>query len=86
MVKNLPALQEAQVQSLVRKIPWRRGWLPTPIVLPGEVHGQRSLVGYSPWGRKESDMTSQLTHIHPTHCGLNVLVSLDFSLHIYENT
>ena len=70
----------------VRKIPWRRGWLPTPIVLPGEVHGQRSLVGYSPWGRKESDMTSQLTHIHPAHCGLNVLVSLDFSLHIYENT
>ena len=35
------------------KIPWRRAWQPTPVVLPGEFHGQRSLVGYSPWGRKE---------------------------------
>ena len=34
----------------VRKIPWRREWQPTPLVLPGEFHGQRSLVGYSPWG------------------------------------
>ena len=37
------------------KIPWRRKWQPTPVFLPGESHGQRSLVGYSPWGRKESD-------------------------------
>ena len=36
---------------------WRREQLPTPVFLSGEVHGQRSLVGYSPWGRKESDMT-----------------------------
>ena len=36
----------------VRKIPWRREWLPTPIFLPGEFHGQRSLAGYSPWGHK----------------------------------
>ena len=35
------------------KIPWRREWLPTPVFLPGEFHGQRSLVGYSPLGRKE---------------------------------
>ena len=35
----------------------RREWLPAPVFLPGEVHGQRSLVGYSPWGCKESDMT-----------------------------
>ena len=41
----------------VRKIPWRREWQPTPIFLPGEFHGQRSLVGYSPWGHKESNMT-----------------------------
>ena len=39
------------------KIPWRRKCQPTPVVLPGESHGQRSLVGYSPWGRKESDTT-----------------------------
>ena len=43
--------------SWVRKIPWRRAWQPTPVFLPGESHGQRSLVGYSPWGHKESDTT-----------------------------
>ena len=39
---------------------------PTPVFLPGEFHGQRSLAGYSPWGYKELDMTEQLTHTH-TH-------------------
>ena len=48
----------------VRKIPWRRKWQPTPVLLPGESHGQRSLAGYSPWGHKESDMTEQLKHFH----------------------
>ena len=43
-------------------MPWRRQWQPTPVFLPGEFHGQRSLVAYSPWGPKESDMTEQLTH------------------------
>ena len=47
----------------VGKIPWRRKWQPTPVLLPGKSHGQRTLVGYSPWGRKESDMTEQL-HFH----------------------
>ena len=41
----------------VRKIPWRRAWQPTPLFLPGNFHEQRSPVGYSPWGRKESEMT-----------------------------
>ena len=41
----------------VRKIPWRRRWQPTPVFLPGKSHGQRSLVGYSPWGCKESNTT-----------------------------
>ena len=45
----------------VRKIPWRRAWQPTPVFLPGESHGQRSLVGYSPWDRKESNTTEQIT-------------------------
>ena len=45
----------------VRKIPWRREWQPTPIFLPGESHGQQSLVGYSPLGSKESDTAEQLT-------------------------
>ena len=44
----------------VRKIPWRRKWQPTPIILPGEFRGLRSLVGYNPQGRKESDMTERL--------------------------
>ena len=56
MVKNLPAVQETQVQFLGQKIPWRREWQPTPLFLPGESHEQRSLAGYSPWRRKESDM------------------------------
>ena len=42
-------------------IPWRRAWQPTPVFLPGESHGQRSLAGYSPWGRKESDTTERLS-------------------------
>ena len=57
MVKNLCATQETQVQSLGREDPWRREWLPTPVFLPGEFHGQRRLAGYSPWGGRESDMT-----------------------------
>ena len=45
----------------VGKIPWRKKWQPTPVFLPEKSHGQRILVGYSPWGRKESDTTEQLT-------------------------
>ena len=60
MVKNLPAMQETQVRSLGQEDTQRREWLPTPVFLPGEFHGQRSLEGYSPWGRQESDMTEQL--------------------------
>ena len=42
---------------------WRRQWHPTPVLLPGKSHGQRSLVGCRPWGRKESDTTERL-HFH----------------------
>ena len=59
MVKNLSAIQETQAQSLGLEDPLEQ--LPTPVLLPGEFHGLRSLVGYSPWGHKESDMTEQLT-------------------------
>ena len=44
----------------VGKIPWRRKWQPTPVLLPGKSRGWRSLVGYSPWGRKELDTTEWL--------------------------
>ena len=45
----------------VGKIPWRRAWQPTPVFSPGEFHRQRSLAGYSPWGRKEWDTTEVLS-------------------------
>ena len=44
----------------IRKIPWRRKWQPIPALLPGKFHGQRSLVSYSPRGRKELDTTERL--------------------------
>ena len=46
----------------IGKISWRREWQPTPVFLLGESHGQRSLQGYSPWGRKESDTTEHSQH------------------------
>ena len=59
-----PACQcrrQTWAQSLGQEIPWRREWLPIPVFLPGESHGQRSLVGYSQWDHQESDMTGWLT-------------------------
>ena len=87
MVKNLPVMQETQVWSLVGKIPWRREWLPTPVFLPGEFHGQRSLAGYSPWGRKGSDTTEWLTLLlHATyiarHCSQHFM---PFNSHINDH-
>jgi len=60
IVKRLPAMRETWFNPWIRKIPWRRKWQPTPVLLPGKSHGQRSLVGYSPWDLKESDMTERL--------------------------
>ena len=48
-----PSLPTDRVR--VRKIPWRRKWLSTPVFLSGDLHRLRSLAGYSPWGHKESD-------------------------------
>ena len=56
----------------VRKILWRMKWQPTPVFLPGKSQGQRSLVNYSPWGCKESDMTKQLHHIFNSTTSLTV--------------
>ena len=63
-LEGMPALWETQVQSLGRKDPWKREWQPTSVFFPGEFYGLKSLVGYSPWGHKESNMTEQLTHIY----------------------
>ena len=59
-IKNPPAnVGDTGLILWVRKIPWRRKWQPTPLFLPGKSHGQRSLMGYSPWGRKESATTER---------------------------
>ena len=58
---NLPKYKRPRFNPWVGKIPWRREWQLLPVLLPGEFHGQRSLVGCSPWGRKQSDMIEQLT-------------------------
>ena len=59
MAKNPPAVPETWLQFLVWEDLLEKGWLPTPVFLPGEFHVQRSLVGYSPWDHKESDRTEQ---------------------------
>ena len=61
MVKNLPASAgDVGVIPELRRFPWSRKWPTNLVFLPGKSHGQRSLVGHSPWGLKELDMTEQL--------------------------
>ena len=55
MVKNPPAVQDTEFDPCVGKIPWRKEQLPTPVFLPEEFHGQRSLASYSPWDCEELD-------------------------------
>ena len=64
MVKNLPAMQETRVLSLGQEDPLEKEGQPTPVFLPGKSRGQRGLVGYGPWGHKESDRTEQLPLTH----------------------
>ena len=60
--------QRPEFDPCFGKIPWRRAWQPTPVFLPGESHGQRSLAAYSPWGHKELDTSEWLTqHRLPEH-------------------
>ena len=70
MVENVPAsagIVRRGFDPWMGKILWRRGWQPTPVFLPEESHGQRSLEGYSPRGRKEVDMTEATEH-NGTRC------------------
>ena len=62
MIKNLPAVQEIWAHSLGQEDPLEKGMATYSIFLPGKSHGQRSLVGYSPWGHKESDMAEVIQH------------------------
>ena len=84
--------RETEFDPWVEKIPWRRAWKPTPVLLPGESNGQRSLVGYSPWGLKEWDTTEHAcththTHTHtplPSSLILSSLLTLPSSLNVYH--
>ena len=68
-----------------RKTIWRRKWQLTPVFLPGKFHGQRSLVGYSPWCPKESDTTEQLHNFTPSHTVSASLFSIPVSLCCLKN-
>ena len=78
LVKNLPvSAGDWSFDSWIRKIPWRRKWQPTPVFLSGESHGRRSLMDFSPWGRKrvrqdlatkKQNQFSSVTQSCPTLC------------------
>jgi len=57
MVRTCLQCRRLELDPWVWKIPWRRKWYPTPVLLPRKSHGWRSLVGCSPWGHEESDTT-----------------------------
>ena len=67
----------------IRKIPWRREWQPTPVFLPGEFHGQRSLAGCNLLGHKDLDMTEWLTHAYThAHTHTHIRIILNLSIHM----
>ena len=83
-VKNPPAMQRPGFDPWMRKIPWRREQLPTPVFWLGEFHGL-----YSPWGRKESDTTERLS-LFSSHMSFGILfydkwkqMKGNFTLHSY---
>ena len=71
-VKNLPAIQEAWVQYLGQKDPLQNRKATHSSILAWEIHRQRSLMGYSPWGHKESDTTQRLTPIEGNFLSKNI--------------
>ena len=76
LVKNPSAkagdVTEAGLIPRLGNIPWRRKWQSTPVFLPGKFRGQRSLVGYSSWDCKESDMTERLSTVHRVSISFNL--------------
>ena len=69
--------RRCRVNPWVRKIPWRRKQQPTPVFLPEEYHGQRSLAGYHPWNHKESSMIKQLSMHTPSAIGKSLRFTYD---------
>ena len=73
------------LDTWVGKIPWRRAWKPIPVFLPGESYGQRSLVGYSPWGHRELATTKEFS-MH-TYANTNsFMVTTAFTLFYLKKT
>ena len=66
--QNLPSYEIITEYYGFRLYAWRRQWQPTPVLLPGKSHGWRSLIGFSPWGREESDMTERLHFYFSLSC------------------
>ena len=86
MVKCLPAMQETWVRSLGWEDPLEKEMATTPVLLPGEFHGQKSLMGYSPWGCKESDTTEPLHFTSPVYIfPLYICTTSSISLHLSMN-
>ena len=77
-VKRLPALRETQVWSLGQEDPLEKEMAPTPVLLPEKFHGQRSLVGYSPWVAKSWTRLSDFTLTHTTYTVDHILISKCF--------
>ena len=69
--------RRCRVDPWVRKIPCRRKWQPTPVFLPGQSHGQRSLEAYSPWGQKELDTTERLSNSFLIYLLMQIIWSRD---------
>ena len=80
VVKNPPAnvgrYKRCRFNPWIRKIPRRRAWQPSPLFLPGESHGQRSVVGYSPWCPKELNMTEVTEHTLATYICLHIHIHM----------
>ena len=85
-VKNPLTVQETKTcgcDPWVRKSPGRRAWQPTPVLLPGESHAQRSFTGYSWWGSKEPDTTKATEHAHMlTYTCVCIYISKNLGCHI----
>ena len=75
MIKRPPAMWETHVRSLGREDPLQKEWQSTPALLPGKPHGWRSLIGYSPWGSKESDTTEPLHFRFILFMGISVMIN-----------
>ena len=82
-VKNPLAMQETWVQSLVQEDPLDKGMATQSSSLPGELHGLRSMAGYSPWDGKQVDMTEQLTLFIHANVSQLFLEKHDFILQIF---